>query len=656
MFIFTYTAAVMTVFFVATAALLFLKGRKDSLTYTFIFCLLASAVWIGSNAAADVSYTVPALILTSGIALIGGTFLVTFFLVFVDIFVDQKMPERLRLLLYLIPSIVSTAFAFSTYSIQGTFFPAGQPAQIILGSIYYLSILFLFSGLTYGIMRLISVYKRDSGKRRLQALYIIIGFSALFFGQAFFSIILPLTGELRFYNLAPQFSLIFAIASGYAIFKHNLLDIKIIIQRGLIYVILLVGIVSLYIMILNSLGVLLEQMTRVTLILSAGLTTVIGIFTVPYIDNYLRLKTDRFFFKGTYDFAETSHVLSEILNRNISRQKIVDRLTSKLLETLKSSYVTITDKRNQSFDSRSHEDVSLIIPITLKENLMGDLILGEKLSGDVYTDTDKQLLSTLSNQIATAFERAKLHEEVEEYSKSLEKKVVERTTELHEAHEQQRQMISNISHSIQTPLTVLKAELDLIRPKLPNDKNLETLETTLTELSNFIYDFLRLAELESQSEIAEIENVHLSELLETIVEYIAVVADDKNIKLSHAISPDIYVQGSTKKLKEICLSILSNAMKYMPEDGERSISIELQHENNDTLIQFKDTGTGIEKEHVSKIFNRFYRAPRTKHIQGSGLGLAITKQLVEQHGGTILVESEYGNGTTFTIQLPKARS
>ncbi|MFT7506914.1 MAG: signal transduction histidine kinase [Acidimicrobiales bacterium] len=486
-----------------------------------------------------------------------------------------------------------------------------------------------------------------------QIKYLLYGTSFFFILGLVTNSLLPVFFGIYFFNgIGPSFALVLAGFIVFIISKHHFLDLRLVIQRGLIYIMLLIVIIGFYLSILTIFGMIAHQVAP---IVSAAITTIIGIFSVPYIDAFLRKKTDPFFFKNIYRYREAMQELSEILNLNISFDTITTEFSLKLQEILKSSAVTLQlDNKNQSFLLNTENTLS--IPITSNIGKIGVLFLGEKRSGDPYTKTDKQLLETLSHQIATALTRAKLHKQVKDYSHRLEKKVRERTLQLEDAQERQRQMIHNISHSLQTPLTIMKSELGYIKSKTTEFEQFEAIETVIDDVSTFIYDLLKLAEFESVTEQPDMKKLNISLLLNEIVEYITIIATEKNIILSHSILPDIYVYGSSRKLKELFLSIISNSMKYMNETGQHKISIGATSINTNVIISISDTGIGIDKNELQQIFRRLYRSPNVKNLRGSGLGLSIAKTIAQAHKGDIAVESILFKGSTFTVTLPKADS
>lgn len=230
------------------------------------------------------------------------------------------------------------------------------------------------------------------------------------------------------------------------------------------------------------------------------------------------------------------------------------------------------------------------------------------------------------------------------------RRVEEKTAHIKEMWQEQKRMMVDISHGLQTPLTVLKSELEALKNKSKSE-NLSVLDKSVDDMSKFIYDFLNLSRLETAQENFAKEPVNLSLLLSELAEYLNVLAEEKDISLSTKIEPNIFVIGEKGRLGELITNLLSNSVKYMSKDRERKIEIALKKNNGSVKLSVSDTGIGISSEDLPNIFERFYRVKNLVGAKGMGLGLAICKKIVEKHNGTIDVASELGKGTTFTVRF-----
>ncbi|MFC1802001.1 ATP-binding protein [Patescibacteria group bacterium] len=577
--------------------------------------------------------------LTFSFALIFGLFK----LLFTKSFPENKLPLNLKNYWITIPAILILIITF----IDGALF---KDIEVIDG--YYIVVtngvysglysLFITFLLIYPSFILFKKYKQGKYNSLIkkQLKYLFIGMTLFFIVILLTNSILPVFFNIYFFNgIGPSFSL---ILTGFIIFiisRYNFLNIKAVIQKGIIYTSLLALVVCFYLTMISLLGFIFLKTTQNTILLSAGLTTLLGIFGVPPLEKYFRRVTDKIFFKDRYHYSDALHELSEILNKNVEFQDIIDKSSEKLKEILKMNDLKFSFPAKEKFKKLS-------IPITLEGNIIGNMTLGEKLSGDNYTPKDIKLLETFGYQMGVSIKKAKLYEQAKKHSSELESKVIERTAKIQELQESQKQIFVDISHNLQTPLTIIKSKLDLLKKTVKNDE-LNLFERSLDDVSKFIYDMLRLVKTESGEDF-EKKSFDFSSLLNELVEYFDILSKDKDILIKHSITPDIYIVGDKNKLEELITNLVSNAIKYI--SNEREIYINLKKIKNNIELVIEDTGIGIGEKYLPNIFNRFYRIKDDNNsIKGTGLGLAICKDIVEKHNGEIIVESKLGKGTKFVI-------
>jgi len=183
-----------------------------------------------------------------------------------------------------------------------------------------------------GMLFLGKKYFKIRGYARLQMKYFFVGIGIFLTATFVFDLLLPAL-DISYLNLlGPLSSLVFVGLTSYAIIRHQLMDIRVVIQRGLIYSILAASVLLFYVVTINIVGFVFQQVTPVTAFLSAALTTLIAVFSVPVVERYLRKVTDKIFFKNKYDYSEALHELSEVLNKNIKLKNILRSIS----ETLKS--------------------------------------------------------------------------------------------------------------------------------------------------------------------------------------------------------------------------------------------------------------------------------------------------------------------------------
>lgn len=236
-------------------------------------------------------------------------------------------------------------------------------------------------------------------------------------------------------------------------------------------------------------------------------------------------------------------------------------------------------------------------------------------------------------------------------------------TKEHELNELRRQFVSNVSHELRTPLTSIHgyAETLLNDPDMDVEtrkKFLTIIENESARMSRMINDLLDLERLESGEARFEFEETNLCMVVNYVLSIVEPLAKDYGVTVEVQCH-DVVIWADQDRMVQMILNLVDNAVKYtsLKEIGEKRVRIKVTKENNYAVIEVSDTGPGIPKESLSRLFDRFYRVDkgRSRKMGGSGLGLSIVKSIVDRHGGEITVSSEVGVGTTFTVRLPIKR-
>lgn len=228
-----------------------------------------------------------------------------------------------------------------------------------------------------------------------------------------------------------------------------------------------------------------------------------------------------------------------------------------------------------------------------------------------------------------------------------------------ETMEMKSQFISTVSHELRTPLAAVKEGLDIVlqgeagRLNKKQKQFLEISTRNVDRLNSLVNDVLDFQKLESGKMKFNFAPADLGQVVTEAAESMTLVAKKADVNMSVEIKPGIYhAVFDHDKIIQLITNLLSNAIKFTPSGGK--ISLVLQPQSDEIIITVSDTGLGIPKEDLPKIFQRFYRVKRPgKQIAGTGLGLPIIAQIVLNHGGRILVDSQPDIETTFTICLPK---
>lgn len=219
------------------------------------------------------------------------------------------------------------------------------------------------------------------------------------------------------------------------------------------------------------------------------------------------------------------------------------------------------------------------------------------------------------------------------------------------------QFFTNLSHELLTPLSVLMiiAQKWRFSASKESEKEVRILNSNVNKLHEHIKQMLHFRKAETGNMILNLQDFSFNHLLEEILENYQVVAADKGVRLDYAVQENISGKMDREKL-EMCLNnLLSNAIKYTPKGGLVNLEAIQQEAGGARSLYIKvtDTGRGIPKEHLDKIFNRFYRLSAINHFEdGLGIGLALTQHLIALQGGQIMVDSVEGEGTSFELTIP----
>jgi heavy metal sensor kinase len=213
----------------------------------------------------------------------------------------------------------------------------------------------------------------------------------------------------------------------------------------------------------------------------------------------------------------------------------------------------------------------------------------------------------------------------------------------------------DVSHELKTPLTILKGETEVaLRKERSNEEYRHLLQSNLEEIdrmAQIIDDLLLLSKADRKDVKLNIENISLRDLIADVCMKMKIFADKKKISLVVDELADVRLSGDELKLRRMLWNIIENGIKYTPKDG--TVTVSSYTNNGCVCIDVRDNGIGISADDIEYIFDRFYRADRSrKRESGSGLGLSISKWIAEAHKGVIEVTSQPAQGSLFLIKLP----
>ena len=305
---------------------------------------------------------------------------------------------------------------------------------------------------------------------------------------------------------------------------------------------------------------------------------------------------------------------------------------------LRPPYAALAGLRVKSF---------LVIPMIARGRTVGVLAADNRASRSPILAHTVDLLQTFAAQAAVAVENAHLFREIENKSRQLEA-----------ASRHKSEFLANMSHELRTPLNAIIGFSEVLAEKMfgdVNDKQAEYLQDILESgrhLLSLINDILDLSKIEAGRMELEPAAFDLPSAIENALILVRERASRRGIRLGSTIDTRLgMISGDERKVKQVLLNILSNALKFTPEGGRIDIDARLHADRAEVSVT--DTGVGIAPGDQEAVFEEFRQVGATdKKAEGTGLGLALSRKFIELHGGQISLQSEIGHGSTFTFTLP----
>jgi signal transduction histidine kinase len=215
--------------------------------------------------------------------------------------------------------------------------------------------------------------------------------------------------------------------------------------------------------------------------------------------------------------------------------------------------------------------------------------------------------------------------------------------------------MADLAHELRTPLSVLQIELESIEDGLsePTPEVVKGLQVEVIHLNHLVEDLRTLSLMDAGELTMDFHEVDLSECVKSVVNRFRGPAMEKDISLVTNVEPsELLINGDDHRLTQVLINLLSNAIRHTPNGG--TVTVNLREDKNDAIVTVRDTGEGIDEQHLPHLFERLYRADnaRDRRSGGSGLGLSIARSLVEAHNGQIWVKSQSGQGALFGFTIP----
>ncbi len=364
-------------------------------------------------------------------------------------------------------------------------------------------------------------------------------------------------------------------------------------------------------------------------------------------------------FKYSYKkHLEYSVDAAYVLDSNL--KKFIFSKTGKILDN---SSKLISSLNLCQFNQKSY----LVSKISIKSTVFGIIILSKK-EPDFYTNADLEALNAASAILSYVIKDMELSNVFKLQLKALKdgiieknkayKTIKEQNEKILEADKIKNEFLANVSHELRTPLNSILGFSDILSAQLYGNLNtkqeeyINDIKVSATHLLGMINEILDMSKLEANAMKIVKSVFWISRAVDEVTNILLPLAQKKNIKLLKIMQVDFEVFADYQKIQQILYNLISNAIKYSPENN--TVDITVSADNEKFKIAVHDNGIGIDKKYHGKIFAKFVQldSAYTKKESSTGLGLTITKELVELHGGKISVISEINNGSTFIVEIP----
>lgn len=573
---------------------------------------------------------------------------------------------------------------------------------------------FSLAQLIFMFWLIISTYRgRKEAKSivKSQLTFILLGvslFAAI--GLAYGLYLLPILHFTAVGPLDAQSSLIFVAFSAYAIVKHRLMDIRMVVARSVSYALLLLLLAGIYAGSVLGLEKIFFPNEYNSFSLTQGalrtVITVVMVFLFQPLKKWITKVTDRIFFRNAYDTDELLGKFSSMLSSTIVLNDMVYKSSEIIVQEMKSSRILFALIRDENRlytaqaigyrtvpevephdvlylskdglvisdeleDSSSRKrmlrqyDAAVAVPLKLDKEVVGVIFLGEKSSGDMYSKQDLDVLEIVAPEIAVAIENAKAYEEINRFNVTLRHEVKRATSRLKQKNQQLTELdhakdefISMASHQLRTPLTAIKGYLSMLLEGDAGDIKVSQYDfineayNGANRMVGLINDLLNVSRMDTGRFFLEQKDVDIECVVEEEINQLQNAAKTKGLYLKlekKGRVPHIWVDET--KIRQVVMNFMDNAIYYTNTGG---VTVVLSHDEKNFIYEVLDTGIGVPEAQVSHLFEKFFRADnaRTARPDGTGLGIYLAKRVIEDHGGEIIFRTTPGKGSVFGFKMP----
>ena len=495
---------------------------------------------------------------------------------------------------------------------------------------FYISIYWVL--LTYFFSLLVKAYIKSAGFRRQQLKYMLLG-----------SILGWLGGHCNFfislgidiYPYANFLVVVYVLVFTYAILRHQLLDIEVIIKKTLIFTGIFISVYAVFALFAFLGQMFFERFVTANRWLSMIPSVIIVTFTLRPLESFLINATDKYLFQKKYDYKELLKTFASEVLSVLELDKLIKLTEEKISELMRLEYCKMIIADNEDIKT----EATLKIPISINNRQIGALLLGKKKSDKEYTRDDMIILQSLSNTLAIAISNANLIDELTNAQIKIAEKDKMATVGT---------LAAGMAHEIRNPITTIKVFSEYVPDRLKDEvftnKYRDIIAKEVDKIDHIIQTLIDFSGEDGASATSGVS------AYEAVEELVSIIAQNKDVAgrvdFVNNIPPDLAkINVNKEELDEIILNLTQNAIHAIPEKG--MITFSAEEKEKSITIEISDTGSGMSEETIAHIFDPFF----TTKSRGFGLGLFVVKELVQRNKGEISVESRVGEGTKFKLKF-----
>ena len=690
-------------------SIVLISNKKSKKNLSFFLSSLCASMWIISLYITE-SHGYPLEINKIGNALsyIFAYLSIMFFYIFSYSFLSETVPTKKNYSIFILLLVGFAISALPTVHGDVKMLNDGQ-IQFITGSNIYLYLFTMILIAIWLIYNLIRVYKYSNGQERVQASLIIYGFLLTFTLVLGTNVILPaLTDNWELAKYAPLFIVFIISFSSYAILKQKLFDIRLAVVRLSGYILSITLIIFVFsIIVLLASNLIFERGIPLNQEIFFAILIIISSISFQYIINYFNKLTQKIFYQDNYDPQKSLNDLNAVLVKYSGIQNIIDQASFILENNLKptnfsmiiqgsdnkeyisnkenliqyfdkiSSFIKDQMYKTNNFESLKIEDkyfsnlfknlnISLITKLTVQNELVGFIVIGDKKSGTSYTQKDIQFIETAADSIAIATQNALRYEEIAVFNATLQKRIDVATADLRKTNEKLKALdeakddfISMASHQLRTPLTSVKGYLSMVLEGDAgpiNDLQRKFLSQSFISSQRMVFlisDLLNASRLKTGKFVIENKETYIPDIVGEELSQLEETIKARGLTLEYK-KPKSFpvVNIDENKIRQVIMNFVDNAIYYTPSGGKIVVKLRATHEVIEYTVQ--DSGIGVPKDDQKHLFTKFYRAGNAKKARpdGTGLGIFMAKKVIIAQGGALIFKSEEGKGSVFGFSFP----